>query len=212
VLDVRAIIFDMDGLMVDSEPLWWRVEKELAAEHGKVWTDEMALTCVGTGFPNTIRTMQARLGLDIGVPEGVAWLTDKFITRIAELELKPGLLELVDEAHGAGLPMIVASSSVRRLIETVLANFALTPRFAVVAGDEVANAKPAPDIFLAAAEKLGVAPAECVVLEDSIPGVRAAVAAGIPVIAVPEGDHEPYRPLTPHVVGDLRRARELLRW
>jgi HAD superfamily hydrolase (TIGR01509 family) len=212
VLDVRAIIFDMDGLMVDSEPLWWRVEKELASAHGKRWTDEMALSCIGTGLPNTIRTMRAELGIDLGDAEGVAWLVDRFIASLADLALKPGLLELVEAGSAAGLPLAVASSSTRRLIEAVLARFELTPRFVTVAGDEVANAKPAPDIFLAAAAKLATAPADCVVLEDSLAGVRAAVAAAIPVIAVPEGDPTPFQPLTPHVVTDLHQARRLLRW
>ena len=74
--------------MVDSEPLWWSVERTLAAEHGLVWTDEMAELCIGTGLPNTITTMQQLLGLELAVDEGVGWLVDTFVSRVGELELK----------------------------------------------------------------------------------------------------------------------------
>src|SRR5262245_41767202 len=94
VLQPRGLIFDMDGLMIDSEPLWWSVEKALAAAHGLVWTDEMAHSCIGRGLPNAIATMRERLGLPLSVEEGVAGLVDGFIARIAELRLKPGFTEL----------------------------------------------------------------------------------------------------------------------
>jgi HAD superfamily hydrolase (TIGR01509 family) len=155
--------------------------------------------------------MRAELGIDIGLEEGVGWLVDTFIARITELELKPGLSELVEAASARGLGLAVASSSTRALVDATLERFALRPRFqAVVSGDMVERLKPAPDIFLCAAELLGVEPAACVVLEDSIAGVRAAVAAGMPVIAVPELDGLAFAELTPHVLGDLHQARVLL--
>ena len=206
-----ALIFDMDGLMVDSEPLWWSVERALAAEHGKEWSDELALRCIGTGLPNTIHTIRAELGIDIGLEEGVTWLVDTFISRIAELELKPGLEELVAAAKARGLPLAVASSSTQRLVEASLGRFALGQHFqAVICGDMVEQLKPAPDIFLYAAAQLAVEPSDCLVLEDSIAGVRAAVAAGMQVIAVPELDGTAFAELTPHVLADLHQARALL--
>lgn len=211
VLHPRAIIFDMDGLMVDSEPLWWRVERQLAEAHGHTWTDAMAMTCVGKGLPNVIVTMRRELGVDVAVPDGVSWLVDTFIARIEELTLKRGFHELSDAARAAAVPMAVASSSTARLIDAVLRRFGLTETFvATVSGDAVEHAKPAPDIFIAAAAILGIAPADCVVLEDSIAGVRAAVAAGAPVIAVPEHEPERFSSLTPHVVNDLLEARALI--
>jgi HAD superfamily hydrolase (TIGR01509 family) len=211
VLKPRAIIFDMDGLMIDSEPLWWRVERQIAKEHGQTWTDELAHACVGKGLPNVIVTMQRELDIPLEVEPGVAQLVETFIARIDELELHRGCLELMAAADAAALPMAVASSSTMNLIRAVLARFEIADRFAAtVSGDSVENAKPAPDIFLRAAELLDLPPAECVVLEDSIAGVRAANAAAIPVIAVPEFNVDQFGPLTDHVVDDLHAARALL--
>jgi sugar-phosphatase len=200
----------MDGLMIDSEPLWWRVEHALAALHGVDWTDELARSCVGTGLANAIRAMQDA-GLALPVDEGVSWLVDNFIERIGEVELKPGCLELLGAARAGSLQLALASSATVRLIDTVLEHFALRSAFdAVVSGETVPHPKPAPDIFLRAAELLGVAPSQAVVLEDSLAGIRAACAGGFAVIAVPEFHHERCALFTPHLVRDLHEARALL--
>ncbi len=197
--------------MVDSEPLWWSVERTLAEGHGLVWTDEMAELCIGTGLPNTITTMQELLGLELGVDEGVGWLVQAFVSRVGELELMAGCRELLDAASGAGLPLALASSSTQRLIDVVLSHFGLTERFdAIVSGDAVPAAKPAPDIFLLAAKLLALAPERCVVLEDSLAGVTAARAGAIPVIAVPEREPAAFERLTDYIVTDLHQARRLL--
>jgi HAD superfamily hydrolase (TIGR01509 family) len=200
----------MDGLMVDSEPLWWRVEHALATEHGCHWSDEIAAACVGTGLPNTIVTMQ-KLGAKLEVEPGVARLVELFIGEVTALEMKPGCRELVEAASAAGLRLAVASGSTERLITAVLARFELTRYFhAVAPGECVERSKPAPDIFLEAARRLGVPSADCVVLEDSRPGVTAGRAAGMAVIAVPERDAASFAELSPHVVADLHQARALL--
>lgn len=210
ILSPEALLFDLDGLMVDSEPVWLGVEHALAAEFGRVWDDDLARGCMGTGLPNTIRTMRDALGIPLDDAAGVERLVEGFLARLDALTLKPGCLELVEAAQGR-LPMAVASSSTARLVEAVVARFDLTRRFdAIVSGDRVAHTKPAPDIFLHAAARLGRAPAGCVVLEDSVAGVTAARAAGMPCIAVPEADPSPFRALTPHVVVDLHEARALL--
>lgn len=197
--------------MVDSEPVWWMVERALAREHGHRWTDAMAESCVGTGLPNTIATMRRCFGITLGDAEGVAWLTRAFIARRAELELEPGCRALLDAAAAAGLPLAVASSSTAEIIAAVLDRFSLAARFAaVVSGEQVPKPKPAPDIFVRAAEKLGRTAGECVVLEDSRPGVRAAVAAAMRVIAVPERDVAAMAALTPHVAADLYQAAQML--
>lgn len=206
-----ALILDMDGLMVDSEPLWWSVERALAREHGHAWTDEMAEQCVGTGLPNTVRTLCRLLGIEMATDEGVAWLIDGFIARIDELALKPGCAELIVAARDASLPVALASSSPARLIDAVLGRFDLSSQLdAVVSGESVARPKPAPDIFLHTAKLLGVKHERAVVLEDSLAGVRAARAAAMPVIAVPEHDPEAFADLTTWVVADLHEARRLL--
>jgi HAD superfamily hydrolase (TIGR01509 family) len=201
----------MDGLMIDSEPLWWSVERSVAATFDKTWTDEMAHRCIGTGLPNTVLTMQTLLGIELGVDEGVQRLVEAFIAQLGALELKPGCRELLDAAKARGLALAVASSSTLRLIEAVLERFAFASRFdAVVSGESVERCKPAPDIFVRAAALLGIEASDCVVLEDSRAGVEAARAARIPVIAVPERDHQSFDALTAHVAADLHEARAML--
>jgi HAD superfamily hydrolase (TIGR01509 family) len=204
-----ALIFDMDGLMVDSEPLWQRVEHQIAAQHGASWSDELALQCVGTGLPNTARVMIEELGLPLGIDEGARLLVETFSARVHELELKPGMLELLEASNG--LKRAVASSSSRSLIDRVLEHFELVPRFDVVmSGESVPRSKPAPDLFLAVAERLGVAPARCVVLEDSLAGVQGARAAGIAVIGIPEHQHERIAASADLVADDLHQAQRML--
>lgn len=204
-IETEALIFDMDGLLIDSEPVWWRVESALAQRHGVDWNDELAAAQVGKGLPQLIGVMREH-GLSLSVEEGVEGLVDEFIARVEELSLQPGARDLLDASEG--LPRALGTSSPRRLAEAVLAYFDLTPRFdVVVTATDVPNSKPAPDIFLAACEGLKV---RGVVLEDSFAGVTAAVAAELPVIAVPEQDPTRFHALTPYVVNDLFEARRLL--
>jgi mannitol-1-/sugar-/sorbitol-6-/2-deoxyglucose-6-phosphatase len=184
----RALVLDMDGLMVDSEPLWFQVERAFAAARGGAWTHELTGPCVGRGMAYTLRTMGERFGFAVDVARDTAELMDRFVARLGDLTLKPGCAELIDAAGGR-IPLAVASSSPRRLIEAVLARFDLASRFhAVVSGEEVDRPKPAPDIFLHAARALGVTPAACAVFEDSVPGATAGRAAGMFVIAVPDAN------------------------
>jgi len=207
---LRGLIFDMDGLMIDSEPVWWRVEHALAREFGVAWTDALALSCMGTGLPNLIRTMRAH-GLPLDEATGVERVIDDFIARIGEVELLPGCVELLDAARERGIRVALASSSTRGLVEAVLAQFRLADRFdAAISGEAVSRPKPAPDIFLLAAERLGVDVGEAVVLEDSRAGVTAARDAGIAVIAIPEGDPTPFVPIATLVLRDLHEARARL--
>lgn len=205
-----GLILDMDGLMVDSEPLWFRVERDFAASRGGDWTLTHAHACIGRGMPHTLRTMSELFGFAVDLERDAQEIMDAFLARVGELELKPGLMELLDAAEGA-LPIAVASSSPMRLIRGVLARFALTARVnAVVSGDSVASAKPAPDIFLAAARDIRVAPARCVVLEDSLAGATAGRAAGMFVIAVPEQHVDGFDRVADRVVADLFEARRAL--
>jgi sugar-phosphatase len=205
----RALVLDMDGLMVDSEPLWFRVEHDFAAARGGDFTHEMALACVGRGTAHTLDFMHDRFGFPVDVARDTRLIMDAFLDRAAELELKPGCLALLDEAAGK-LPLAVASSSPRRLILGVLDRFHLGPRFqAIVSGEEVARPKPAPDIFVRAAAELGVVPSACAVFEDSLAGATAGRAAGMFVIAVPEGPPggRGFEAVADRVVPDLFAAR-----
>jgi mannitol-1-/sugar-/sorbitol-6-/2-deoxyglucose-6-phosphatase len=202
----------MDGLMIDSEPLWFRVEGDFARARGGTWTEALALECVGRGIPTTLGRMREVFGFDVDLAVDAAHIVDLFILRVRELELKPGCAELLAAAKGR-VPIALASSSPSRLIGAVLARFDLGAAFhAVVSGEQVARPKPAPDIFLRAAEELGVAPSACAVLEDSLAGATAGRAAGALVIAVPEGDPagRGFDEVADAVVPDLFDARALL--
>jgi sugar-phosphatase len=144
------------------------------------------------------------------VPRDAAEIMNAFIANVGELALKPGCSELLDEATGK-LPLALASSSPRRLITAVLQRFDIMQRFrAVVSGEEVAQAKPAPDIFLRAAAALGVAPDTCAVFEDSLAGATAGRAAAMFVVAVPEGAWQGrgFEAVADRIVPDLFAARE----
>ncbi len=183
---VRALVFDLDGLLVDSEPIWFEVEGGFLAGHGHVWTHELALRGMGQGTPNTLRMMRELFGIEVDVARDTERIVDGMIARADGMRLLPGARETIAWGRARGLPMAVASSSPRRLIEAVLAAKGIRASFAaVISGQEVARAKPWPDVFLGAAELLQVPIEACVVLEDSLAGTKAAVAAGARVIAVP---------------------------
>lgn len=186
----RALLFDMDGLLVDSEPLWFEVEASFVRERGHVWTADQWRACTGRGMAATVAAMGEAFGFSIDVERDVAVIVEGFIARAGELRLKPGARELLERAR-ARVPLGLASSSSRRLIAAVLGRLELGPFFdAVVSGETVPRPKPAPDIFLKTAELLGVPPAGCAVLEDSLAGVLAGKAAGMTVLAIPEGSPE----------------------
>jgi HAD superfamily hydrolase (TIGR01509 family) len=209
--DSGCIIFDMDGLLIDSEPLWWRAEHALAEAHGLRWSDELARSCLGTGLGNAVATMQARIGLAVEVQEGVAWLLQYFADHLESLQLKPGCRPLL--AASKERRCAIASSSPLTLIKRVVQRFSIGEYFEeLVAGEMVAQAKPAPDIFLDTCKRLGCKPADSVVLEDSLAGCQAGVAAGAKVIAIPEfiEERNKYLAITPHVVASLFDAAPLL--
>jgi len=173
--------------MVDSEPLWFEVERAFAAARGGDWTAAHAHAAIGRGMAHTLQAMSEAFGFAVDEARDTRLIQDAFLARAADLRLKPGLLELLAAAEGA-VPIAVASSSPMRLIRGVLERFALTARVnAVVSGESVPSPKPAPDIFLQAAREIRVPPERCAVMEDSLAGVAAGRAAGMFVIAVPEG-------------------------
>jgi HAD superfamily hydrolase (TIGR01509 family) len=209
-----ALLFDMDGTMVDSEPAWFELQRDFVAARGGEWTAAHGLMCAGGGLVNALRVMERTFGFAIDLERDFAWMVEAFVSRIDRLVAKPGLFEILEAAGKRGVPCAVASSSTQRLVGATLERFALGERFAaVVTGECVAHPKPAPDIFLEAASRLGVAPGACVVLEDAIAGVRAARAAEMRVVAVPEPEHRDraaFVELADVVVGDLHEARAVL--
>ncbi len=181
-----AVLWDMDGTLVDTEPYWIAAEQALVAEHGGRWSTEDAHGLVGNDLPTSARVLRERGGVDLTPEEIVDRLLDEVVARTRELmPWRPGARELLGQLHDAGMPTALVTMSYRRLAEPVLD--ALAPRtFTVsVTGDEVDNGKPHPEPYLAAAAALQVDPAECLAIEDSPTGVASALAAGCMVLGVP---------------------------
>jgi sugar-phosphatase len=207
-----ALLLDMDGLLVDSEPLWFVVEQEFARDRGGEWTAAHAAECVGRGMANTLTTMGHTFGFAVDLAHDAVEIVQRFVARVTDLAPKPGALELLEQARGR-VPLALASSSPQALIDAVLAHLGVREAFrTIVSGERVEHPKPAPDIFLRAAKDLGTAPDRCIVLEDSPAGCAAGRAAGATVIAVPEGPWQGrgFEPNADAIVGDLFEARALL--
>jgi HAD superfamily hydrolase (TIGR01509 family) len=181
-----AVLFDMDGLLIDTEPLWFAVEGQLLSELGAYWSKADHELLVGSSSPVASTFISERAGGRLS-PERVAEeLLLRMTKRLRETPpLQPGVRELIDELDAAGVPRALVSSSARVLIEAVLDGLAPLSFDVVVAGDEVIQHKPHPEPYLTAAAALGVGPADCVALEDSPTGAASATAAGCVVIAVP---------------------------
>ena len=184
----RAVIFDMDGLLLETEDLWHASESELFRRHGAEFTREDQLALIGTGMEFSGRYYAERLGRP--AEEGRA-LVDEMIAIMHEhvrrqVGARPGAVELVDELRTRGVPLGLASNSPRFLADDALATAGLAESFdTIVTADDVEHPKPAPDIYLLACSRLGVPPSEALALEDSASGVAAAKAAGLTCIAVP---------------------------
>ena len=186
---MEAVIFDMDGLLVDSEPLWREAEIEVFGKVGVQLDDAMCRQTTGLRHDEVVRYWHARHPWDEpGHEEITQLLIDTAERMIVERgEMMPGAEATIALLHKMGLKLAIASSSPMRLIEAVVAKFALGAFFSVLhsADDEDAG-KPDPAVYLTTMSKIGVEPRFCLALEDSVSGVRAASAAGARVIAVPD--------------------------
>ncbi len=187
-MPLRAVLWDMDGLLVDTEPVWTVAEEELATLLGGVWSEQLKATIVGTRLEVAVAAILEHYGSPAG-PEDVFWASQWLLGRMVELfaagpVAMPGVVALLDALRAAGVPVGLVSSSYRVLVDAVL-RAGLGPFDVTVAGDEVTDGKPNPEPYLVAAARLGVDPGDCVVLEDSVAGVLAGEAAGCTVVAVP---------------------------
>ncbi len=184
---IRAVIFDMDGLLVDSEPVWDGARKWLADDAGKPWNALDHDAVMGVSTSEWADYMIEHLELTMSAQEVIDAVIGRMIEMYrAGVPYFPGAVELVDLA-ASNYRTALASGSHPTLIETVIADPPMQGRFeVVVAADEVGVGKPAPDVYLAAADRLGIEPQDCVCLEDSGNGILSGVAAGMKVIAVPD--------------------------
>lgn len=184
-----AVLWDMDGLMIDSEPLWTRAEQELAVSLGGTWDAEVKARIVGTRLDVAVPTILTCFAVEASaerVRTTAAWLLHRMVELFAqdELPLLPGVRSLLAALADEQVPMALVSSSYRVLVDAVLAG-GVGPFAVTIAGDEVDRGKPAPDPYVLAASRLGVDVTRCVVLEDSPAGVASGEAAGCAVVAVP---------------------------
>lgn len=185
-----AIIFDLDGLMVDTEPLARRAWAQALAEHGQTLSDVVYRQMIGHRTLDSARILLAHCPLP-ATPESLAQRKTALFAAIRAqgVPAMPGLAELQAEIARRGLLWAVATSSPREHAEEILTQLGLLVSCpAIAAGDETAQGKPAPDLYLLAAARLSLTPDECLALEDSEPGCRAAFAAGMKTVAVPNRD------------------------
>jgi HAD superfamily hydrolase (TIGR01509 family) len=194
---VCAVVFDLDGILVDTEPLWADAKQEVTEAHGGRWRPEAPVEMLGMSGPEWAEYMRDELAVPLPPAEVRTLVVDGMLRRIrAGVPLLPGARDAV-EALAGRWPLGLASSADRPVIEAVLETTGLAPFFKVsVSSDEAGRGKPAPDVYLAAAERLGVAPATAVAIEDSGNGMRAAKAAGMGLIAIPM----PHTPVDPDVL------------
>ena len=184
---LQAVLFDMDGLLVDTEHAWRVAEREVMSWLGHpVWTDKDAAALVGGPLARVAQIMVRRSGSPLA-PSVVEQRLVDTMARLLEAgtEHRPGAPELLEDLAAHGVPCALVSSSPRSLVDAVLHDVGGEHFRATIAGDEVARTKPFPDPYLLACERLGVQPSRAVVLEDSPVGVAAAEAAGCVVVAVP---------------------------
>jgi HAD superfamily hydrolase (TIGR01509 family) len=189
---IEAVVFDMDGVLIDSEPVWERVRRKFAADRGGRWPGDAQDRMMGMSTAEWSAYMSADFGLQLS-PRQVAELVIEAMAAEyeAHLPLLPGAIDAV-RSLSAHWPLAVASSAPKSLIEAVLDAAALRPAFqAAVSSEEVERGKPAPDVYLEAAKRLDIPPAACAAIEDSSNGLRSAAAAGLTVIAVPRPEYPP---------------------
>lgn len=189
---IQAVVFDLDGVIADTEQVWDEVRERLVRERGGRWHDRAQADMMGMSSPEWSAYMHDELGL-AETPEEI---NDEVVRRMlaryrSGVPLLDGAVEAV-ERLAAAFTLAVASSSNRPLIDAVLDAAGIAGRFAAtVSSEEVARGKPAPDVYLEAARRLGVAPERCAAVEDSANGLRSAHAAGMRVLALPNAHYPP---------------------
>ncbi|HEX6870552.1 MAG TPA: HAD family phosphatase [Micromonosporaceae bacterium] len=185
---LAAVLFDMDGTLVDSEQVWGVGLRELAARYGGELSEPARLAIVGTSSMQTMQILLADLGQSWRDPvEGAQWLDSRVLELFAEgLHWRPGAHDLLHQVRRHGLPSALVSNTKRALVEVALQTLGAHNFDVLVCGDEVARTKPDPLPYLTAAANLGVDPRWCVAIEDSPAGIASAHAAGCAVIAVPQ--------------------------
>jgi HAD superfamily hydrolase (TIGR01509 family) len=184
---LEAVTFDMDGLLVDSEPLWFLAEQSVMTRLGGTWSPADQHLLVGGSMDTTVSFLLGK-GRRPASPAAVArWLIEAMVDLVTTqpLPVLPGAAGLLTEVRAAGVPHALVTSSEPEVVDAVLSRLGSVSFPMIVCGADVAHAKPDPEIYLLAADKLGADPGHCIALEDSPNGVAAAEAAGYRTVAVP---------------------------
>ena len=203
----EAVFFDMDGLLVDTEPYWLETERELMADFGVIWQSEDQLYCLG-GPMQKVGDYMSSLAQNRESSEWFAEeLIDRMATKFENITLMPGVADLLDEIAALNLPTALVSASPRRLVDAVLASFPVSPFTATISANDVTRGKPHPDPYLKAAAILGINITRSLIIEDSPTGVTAARASGAFVVAVPH--IAPVEPAVRSTIIDTLLGRKL---
>ncbi len=184
---IKAVIFDLDGLLVDTEPLWFRARVELFQQHGLVWTEADQIKCMGVSTSFWTNLMAERLAGRMSPDEITEDIVDRMVAyyQAGEVELLPGARQALESCQ-VKYPLGLASGSHKRLVKAAIEGLHWQSLFReVLSSDDVPAGKPAPDVYLEVIRRLGVTPAETAVVEDATSGILAGHAAGAKVIAVP---------------------------
>lgn len=180
-----AVLWDMDGTLVDSEPYWMKSEIKLAQEHNGEWSHEDGLKLIGKSLYTSSQIMKDEIGIDLEPEQIIDRLTDSVVEQLrVEIPWRPGAKELLRELKNRGVKTALVTMSMRRMALEVVDQIDFKAFDVVIAGDDVRQGKPHPEPYLKAAEALGVRPQDCVAFEDSISGLTSAEAAGTKAVAV----------------------------
>ena len=181
--EYAAVLWDLDGTIVDTEPLWMAAEHALAAEHGKIWTEEDGLALVGNSLIASGHYIRDKLEIEMSAEDVVDYLVNELASSLSEhIDWRPGARDLIEALDAENVPQALVTMSYTAIAEPVAVSL---PFKAVVTGDIVSRPKPYPDPYLLAAEILGVDAADCLAIEDSGTGAASANAAGCDVLVVP---------------------------
>lgn len=204
----QAIIFDMDGLLVDSEIVWHKAEKELIESRGRDYTEDVRENIIGKRLDEFMTYLHDYYQFSETLAELTEELVQRMLTLIPqEVETRPGAQAMVDYVVKNNIPHAIASSSAMRIIDATVQAHGWEDVFTIrCSADDDERGKPAPDVYLRAARRVGVDPSQCLALEDSPNGARAAVAAGMTCYAVPDPSHSTpaaFADITPYVFASL---------
>jgi HAD superfamily hydrolase (TIGR01509 family) len=200
VTSPAAVLWDMDGTLVDTEPYWIETEYAMAEKYGGTWSEEHALNLVGNALLESGVYIRVHMGIDLTPQEIVDELLDGVVERVRDsVPWRPGARELLADLRANGVPCALVTMSWQRFVAPILEHLPPDTFATIVTGDQVEFGKPHPEPYLKAAAELGVAPEDCLAIEDSNPGAKSAVAAGCVVLCVPnhvpilEGERRVFR-------------------